>query len=386
MEAKNNVRNWASLLDDATISQAELTARLPIVDAPVALMPDAHLGYGVTIGSVIATKDAIIPSAVGVDVGCGMHAERLSISADSIQPHLNAILSEISRIIPAGMGMNHSEVGASANQFMQWTPPPVRFTNQQKQKAAQQLGTLGSGNHFIEIAIDQYNDVCVVLHSGSRGIGNEVAQIHINGAKKDFAKVVEGYELEDPQLAWLVQGTPEFAAYWEDLQWLQNYAKENRALMFAQVMGAISKSTKTSVGSTAQISCHHNYAALENHNGHDVYVTRKGAINAEKGVRGIIPGSMGTSTYLTIGKGNPDSLCSCSHGAGRTMSRNQAKKNLTTDSLSERMGGRVWLNGRADALLDEHPDAYKDIDQVMEDQKDLVDITHKLESILNYKG
>ena len=332
MEAKNNVRNWASLLDDATISQAELTARLPIVDAPVALMPDAHLGYGVTIGSVIATKDAIIPSAVGVDVGCGMHAERLSISADSIQPHLNAILSEISRIIPAGMGMNHSEVGASANQFMQWTPPPVRFTNQQKQKAAQQLGTLGSGNHFIEIAIDQYNDV------------------------------------------------------WEDLQWLQNYAKENRALMFAQVMGAISKSTKTSVGSTAQISCHHNYAALENHNGHDVYVTRKGAINAEKGVRGIIPGSMGTSTYLTIGKGNPDSLCSCSHGAGRTMSRNQAKKNLTTDSLSERMGGRVWLNGRADALLDEHPDAYKDIDQVMEDQKDLVDITHKLESILNYKG
>lgn len=382
----NNVRSWATDLDPATRAQAERTARLPILAGPVALMPDAHLGYGATIGSVIATEGAIIPSAVGVDVGCGMHAESVLIEHEELSPHLNDLLSKISQSVPAGMGRNHDAASGYAVKWLKENQMPARFTDAQKAKAAAQLGTLGSGNHFVEVSTDQDGGVWIVLHSGSRGIGNEIAQAHIREATKDFYTVVEGYELEDPDLAWLVQGTEAFGAYWADLQWLQRYAKANRDAMFLAIMQAMSSIVDRTLYTRDSVDCHHNYATVEHHDGRDVYVTRKGAINAANGTRGIIPGSMGTATFLVEGKGNPDSWMSCSHGAGRKMSRTQARKTLTTDSFHDRMSGRTWLDASAERLLDEHPDAYKDIETVMEAQADLVTVTHRLEAILNYKG
>lgn len=382
-----NIRSWATNLDAGTVEQAERTAALPILAGPLALMPDAHLGYGVTIGSVLATRGAIIPSAVGVDVGCGMHAEKLCMTGDDLAPYLGGILDLIAATVPAGMGRNHESFSPFASRWLAANPMPARFTDVQRQKAVSQLGTLGSGNHFIELSTDQDGTAWIVLHSGSRGIGNDIAQAHIAGAKKDFVTTIEGYELDDPNLAWLTQGTQAFAAYWKDLQWLQGYAAANREAMLMTVLIAIETACDLeSVWTSDSISCHHNYAELEHHHGEDVYVTRKGAIDASTGKRGIIPGSMGTSTFLVTGKGNEDSWRSCSHGAGRVMSRTQAKKNLTAESLAERMEGKTWLDNRAGALLDEHPDAYKDIDEVMSLQTDLVEVTHRLEAILNYKG
>lgn len=387
MNETGNIRSWARNLDAGTIEQAERTAALPILAGPLALMPDAHLGYGVTIGSVIATREAIIPSAVGVDVGCGMHAEKLCMTGDDLMPHLGGILDLIAETVPAGVGRNNESFSLFTAKWLAANEPPARFTDAQRQKAATQLGTLGSGNHFIELSTDQDGTAWIVLHSGSRGVGNDIAQAHIAGAKKDFVTTIEGYELEDPNLAWLTQDTPAFAAYWADLQWLQRYAAANRAAMLATVLRAIGTACGWEhIPTSDSISCHHNYAELEHHHGENVYVTRKGAIDASVGRRGIIPGSMGTSTFLVTGKGNEDSWRSCSHGAGRAMSRTQAKRNLTTESLAERMEGKAWLDNRAGALLDEHPAAYKDIDEVMSLQTDLVEVTHRLEAILNYKG
>lgn len=386
--AAPNVRNWASEIDPKTLDQAAASAKLPILAGPVALMPDAHFGYGVTVGSVIATDGAIIPSAVGVDVGCGMAAVRTDLRAEDLPDNLSPLLKLVEKHVPAGVGNSHaSSTKFADNWFKEWGMPQ-HFDQKQRERALNQFGTLGSGNHFAEISLDEEGNVWVVLHSGSRGIGNEIATNHIKQAGRDFGNVVTG-EHYDPDLAWLVQGTEPFRAYTTDLNWLQAYAFGNRDAMLAAMthhfFNFVGKGSAVDI-----INCHHNYAAEETHeiDGElkKVWVTRKGAIRALEGDRGIIPGSMGTSTYIVEGLGNPLSWGSCSHGAGRRMSRAQAKKRLTIASLNEKMAGRTWLDDRPQSLLDEHPDAYKDIEAVIADQSDLARILYKLDAILNYKG
>jgi len=392
MSASNpspNIRSWALDIDERTIVQASRTARLPILAGPLALMPDAHVGIGATVGSVIATDGALVPSAVGVDVGCGMIAARTDLMADALPDELAPLLDRIAATIPAGVGRSHAEVDRRGNRWFAEHPMPGHLNEKQRHRAAVQFATLGSGNHFAELSVDERDSVWFVLHSGSRGIGNELAQGHIKAAKRDFARVVEGHQLEDPDLAWVVAGTPAFDAYVADLQWLQAYAAGSRDAM----MHAALEQLFAYVGHGREIdrvNAHHNYAQLEAHviDGapRDVWVTRKGAIRARIGDRGIIPGSMGTATYIVEGLGNEASWCSCAHGAGRRMSRTQAKRELTADSLTQRMEGKTWLAKDAARLGDEHPDAYKDIDAVLAQQTDLVRVTHRLTQILNYKG
>jgi RNA-splicing ligase RtcB len=298
-------------------------------------------------------------------------------------------LHSVSRSIPAGMGQGHRESTRSANGWFDANGMPEHFTDRQRVKTLTQFGTLGSGNHFAEVSLDEDNRVWIVLHSGSRGIGNELATNHIKAAGRDFASVVEGYRLHDRDLAWLVQGTPAFEAYTSDLLWLQDYALGNRRAMF----DAMAKDLMHYVGHgqvKQVIQAHHNYAVPETHRvdgvEKSVWVTRKGAIRAFKGDLGIIPGSMGTDTFIVEGLGNELSWCSCSHGAGRRMSRTQAKKQLTAKSLTKAMGTRTWLSKDAARLVDEHPAAYKSIEAVMADQVDLVTPKHRLTAVLNYKG
>lgn len=376
--------SWASDIDEGTIQQASRASRLPIVANHVALMPDAHVGIGATVGSVIPTENAIIPSAVGVDLGCGMVAAETNLtSAQLPDDHLAGYLSMIERAIPAGVGKGHLLASPSAVRFMEAEPHP-RLTERQRATAMNQFGTLGSGNHFFEVCLDERDRVWLVLHSGSRGIGNQLASAHIKVAR-EMAKAGEYGTLEDPDLAWFTQGTERFQLYIQDMLWAQVYAYENRAAMMTNALTDFSKVVgKFEV--TRTINCHHNFAALEEHDGRKLWITRKGAIKADVEDWGVIPGSMGTRSYIVKGKGSAASWKSCSHGAGRRMSRSKAKKELTVASLAEKMAGKVWLSSRGDALVDEHPDAYKDIDQVMADQQDLVEVQHELRQVLNYKG
>jgi RNA-splicing ligase RtcB len=383
--------SWASDLEASTRQQAERTSRLPIVAGHVALMPDAHLGLGATVGSVVPTEGAIIPACVGVDIGCGMAAVRTDLVASDLPDDLGPMLKAVEKAIPAGMGRGRERRGdaRAANQSKaaaQWLrdhKPRTDLDHKQAQTALTQLGTLGSGNHFVELSTTSGGTVWVVLHSGSRGIGNQLAQGHIARAKKVAKRMEIG--LEDPDLAYLLEGSEEFDHYVADLLWAQDYAARNRELMLDELLHAVF----TSVGkgrAREKVNCHHNYSARETHEGREVWVTRKGAIRAGVGDLGIIPGSMGTSTYIVEGLGNPGSYESCSHGAGRRMSRTQARKKLSPESLAEAMGDRTWLADRARKLVDEHPDAYKDITAVMADQADLVQVRHELRQVLNYKG
>jgi len=375
--------SWASDIDPGTIRQAEKTARLPIVEGHVALMPDAHVGIGATVGSVIPTRNAVIPSAVGVDIGCGMIAAELDVTEDRLPDNLEPLLGRIEQAIPAGVGKGHGDVDRKADAWLSAHRPATDLDADRSVKAAKQFGTLGSGNHFVELCVDERSRVWVVLHSGSRGIGNQLAQMHIAKARR-LAKDLE-LRLEDPDLAWFVEGTPEFGAYIADMLWAQDYAAANRAQMMDNAMGEV-------VGffgfgrETGRINCHHNFTSREVHNGRQLWITRKGAIKADVGDLGVIPGSMGTRSYIVAGKGNRASWTSCSHGAGRRHSRTQAKKLFTTADLAEQMKGKVWLSKRAESLVDEIPSAYKDIDQVMADQADLVEVRHTLRQVLNYKG
>ena len=379
--------SWASDIDPATIRQAEKAARLPIVDGHVALMPDAHVGIGATVGSVIPTTGAVIPSAVGVDIGCGMVAAELDVTESHLPDDLEPLLSRIESAIPAGVGKGHDRVARNAERWLAGHPPATDLATglagDRTSKVLKQFGTLGSGNHFFELCVDERSRVWVVLHSGSRGIGNQLAQAHIAKARR-LAKL-SGENLEDPDLAYFVQGTSEFEAYIADMLWAQNYARANRDQMMdnamQQVLGSFGFGTET-----ARINCHHNFTQLETHAGRQLWITRKGAIKADRGDLGVIPGSMGTRSYIVVGKGNPASWNSCSHGAGRRHSRTQAKKLFSPADLSAQMTGKVWLSKRAAALVDEIPAAYKDIDQVMADQADLVEVLHTLRQVLNYKG
>lgn len=385
----NGVRNWASIIDGNTVAQAARTNAVPIMAGPLALMPDAHVGMGATVGSVIATDSAIIPAAVGVDLGCGMLAAETTLDAADLPDDLSGLLSAIERLIPAGVGQGHDH-DRYGTKWLAANPLPDGGMGDGRiaKKALQQLGTLGSGNHFGELCIDSTGTVWWVLHSGSRGPGNLLAQAHI--------RLVKGLEstlqaaLEDPDLAWFVQGTPEFDRYIADLRWAQQFALDNRRAMVDRALGALAQVTGRTVpeltAGRRMVNCHHNYAEVERHDGRDVWITRKGAIHAGRDVHGVIPGSMGDRSYIVRGLGNADSYDSAPHGAGRVMSRSKAKKTFTADDLTVRMEGRAWLGDRAGSLIDEHPDAYKPITQVMDDAADLVEVVEELVQVLNYKG
>jgi tRNA-splicing ligase RtcB len=354
---------------------------MPFIAGHIALMPDAHFGLGATVGSVIPTDNAIMPAAVGVDIGCGMIAVATSLTAAQLPDDLSPYLSQVEQVVPAGVGQGHAEATKASDDFFALHPP--FFSDSLLDRARRQFGSLGSGNHFFEVCLDESDGVWVVLHSGSRGVGNQLAQRHINTAK---ARVkAERIDLEDPDLAYFEQGSDDFAAYIADMMWCQDYARANRDAM----MDAALRAFFAFVGAGRQrtrIKCHHNFTEQESFGGRLLWITRKGAIKADAGRLGVIPGSMGTQSYIVEGKGSTLAWNSCAHGAGRAMSRSEAKRRFTTDDLIASMGDRVWLHSKADALLDEIPMAYKSIDAVMEDQKDLVEVKAVLRQVLNYKG
>ncbi len=386
------VKNWASILEDNTARQAEMLARCPVVWGDVALMPDAHLGKGATVGSVIATKDAIIPAAVGVDIGCGVIATRTDLRREDLPPDLSFVHNAIAEAVPSGVGRRREEPHVKAAAWMNKNRyladvfsvfPDSRDYAAAYERASLQLGTLGSGNHFLEISLDEDGWVWIVIHSGSRGIGNKLATVYIDIAKAEMQK--KGIGLEDKDLSYLVSGTESFQEYMKVVFWGQEYAYTNRAIMMTSAMVALGRFT-VPIGIEETINCHHNFTSVETHFDETLYITRKGAIRANPGELGIIPGSMATATYIVRGLGNPDSFNSSPHGAGRTHSRGAAKRAFDIDSLREWMGDRAWNDYKPKQLLDEHPEAYKDIEQVMADSADLVEPVVKLTSILNYKG
>lgn len=377
----DKLKVWATDLEPATLAQAERTSRLPIVSGHVALMPDAHLGLGATVGSVVPTEGAVIPACVGVDIGCGMAAVLTDLMAADLPDNLTHLLGRVEKVVPAGVGRGHDHRPAS--EWLQTHRPRTELDDRLGKKAHTQMGTLGSGNHFLEVSLDEDDRVWVVIHSGSRGIGNLLAQSHIAEAKAVARRLEIG--LEDPDLAYLIEGTPEFEHYIADLRFAQAYARQNRDAM----LDAVLREFFRFVGKGAErerVNCHHNYTEQEIHHGRQLWITRKGAISARVGERGILPGSMGTDSFIVEGLGNPESYHSSAHGAGRRMSRTKARKTLSPESLTRAMRGRTWLSDRSRALVDEHPDAYKDIDEVIRQSSDLVKVTHRLRAILNYKG
>ncbi len=387
------VKNWASILEDNTARQAEMLSRCPVVWGDVALMPDAHLGKGATVGSVIATKDAIIPAAVGVDIGCGIIATRTGLKRQNLPTNLSELHNIIAETVPSGVGRRREEPTLKAAAWMnnnRYLDEVFNvFTDSRDRAAAYeraslQLGTLGSGNHFLEVSVDEDDWVWMVIHSGSRGIGNKLATIYVDIAKAEMQQ--KGINLEDKDLSYLVSGTESFQEYMKVVFWGQEYAYMNREIMMDGALAALGKVTIVRPYVKETINCHHNFTSIETHFDETLYITRKGAIRAGPGELGIIPGSMATATYIVRGLGNPDSFNSSPHGAGRTHSRGAAKRAFNIDSLREWMGDRAWNDYKPKQLLDEHPEAYKDIEQVMADSADLVESVVKLTSILNYKG
>ena len=378
--------NWASILDEKTRDQAISTSQLPFIHPHLALMPDAHLGKGATVGSVIPTLGTIIPAAVGVDIGCGMIAVRTQFTRDDLPAERTSVREAIERAIPLSAGGYNRKVVATA-------APRIAELEQLAEQAAfdpadyaghwrVQLGSLGSGNHFIEISLDEQDRVWTFLHSGSRGIGNKIAQHHIKVASEMARRY--WIELPDPDLAYLVEGTPEFSRYIRELRWAQHFALLNREEMMDRVIRQVAEWVGTAVQEQERINCHHNFTESEKHFGKQVWVSRKGAIRATEGEMGLIPGSMGDASYVVEGKGNPVSLNSSPHGAGRAYSRSAARKTFTVEQLREAMAGIEYRD--TDAFLDEIPAAYKPIDQVMADAADLVTIRHTLRQIVNVKG
>ncbi|NUR07320.1 MAG: RtcB family protein [Nocardioidaceae bacterium] len=380
--------SWASILEDATRDQALATSTMPFVYPHVALMPDAHLGKGATVGSVIPTLGALIPAAVGVDIGCGMIAVRTQFRADDLPMQRRGELREaIEQTVPLSAGVYNADVtrehtgariaGLEASAECAGLDPASYAGSWRLQ-----LGTLGSGNHFIEVSLDEDDRVWLFLHSGSRGVGNKIAQHHIKVAQRLCAQW--WIDLPDRDLAYLVQGTDEFWAYVRELRWAQAFAFENRAEMMDRVVTCVEAWLGTAVVAEQVINCHHNYTEQERHFGKDVWLSRKGAIDASEGRWGLIPGSMGTRSYVVQGKGNPVSLNSSPHGAGREYSRSKARRTFTVDDLRAAMRDIEYRD--TDAFVDEIPAAYKDIDVVMKDASDLVEVRHVLRQIVNVKG
>lgn len=373
---------WASAheVESAALDQLKGIAKLPWVFHHVAAMPDVHLGKGATVGSVVAMREAVSPSAVGVDIGCGMAAVATNLTAADLPDSLAALRSAVEAAIPVGFAA-HDEVSREVDQLPLWN----RFADLTGKvadrfgRARAQMGTLGGGNHFIELCLDETDRVWLMLHSGSRNIGKELAEYHISVAKA----LPHNQDLPDRDLAVFLAGTPEMAAYRHDLFWAQDYARANRLTMLT-AYSRVLRGFFPQVRFEEAISCHHNYVAEEHHYGADVLVTRKGAINADAGTLGIIPGSMGTSSYIVRGLGNPEAFRSASHGAGRRMSRGEAKRRFTLADLAAQTSG---IECRQDqGVLDEIPAAYKDIDQVMANQADLVEVVTRLRQVMCVKG
>jgi tRNA-splicing ligase RtcB len=377
--------NWASILEPGTRAQAERTAAMPFIHPHMALMPDAHLGLGATVGSVIPTEGAIIPAAVGVDIGCGMMAVRTQFdAADLAGRPLDVLHGQISRAVPLSAGRYNKKVRPTAEPRVAelGALPGADQANGVTGNWPLQLGSLGSGNHFIEVSLDEQDRVWLFLHSGSRGVGNKLASVHIRRAQEWCRS--RGIDLPDRDLAYLEEGTAEFDAYLEALHWAQRFAWLNREEMMDRVAEQVGRFLKTDVQRLEQVQCHHNYTEREEHAGRSVWLSRKGAISARAGQPGLIPGSMGAASYVVVGKGNADALMSAPHGAGRNHSRNAARRLFTRKDLDARMTGIAW--GHSDAFLDEHPDAYKPIDRVMADAADLVEVRHTLRQVVNVKG
>ncbi|WLQ07036.1 RtcB family protein [Arthrobacter oryzae] len=387
METINSkLLNWASILDDKTREQALATAKLPFIYPHLALMPDAHLGKGATVGSVIPTLGAVIPAAVGVDIGCGMIAVRTQYSLNDLPKDRKRLREAIERVIPLSAGHNNRTVKATAEpriaELKKLAAKAGFNPGQYVEKWELQLGSLGSGNHFIEVCADETQAVWLFLHSGSRGVGNKIAQHHIGVARQAVAK--KQIHLPDPDLAYLEEGTSQFDRYIEELHWAQHFALLNREEMMDRVITQFGNWVGGPVRELERINCHHNFTRQERHYGKSVWVSRKGAIRAERGDPGLIPGSMGTASYVVEGRGNPASLNSSPHGAGREYSRTAARKAFSLDELKKAMHGIEFR--ASEAFIDEIPAAYKPIDVVMRDAEDLVTIRHSLRQLINVKG
>lgn len=378
-------------IESQAIDQLKNIADMPFIHKHVAVMPDCHLGMGATVGSVIATKGAIIPAAVGVDIGCGMIAVKTKYFAKDLPDNLQELREGIERRVPVSAGgYNNKITNTAENRIMLLANKAIESNNSPElfdKKWIYQLGSLGSGNHFIEISLDENDQMWVVLHSGSRGIGNKMAMNHIKVAQKLMSDM--HITLKDRDLAYLPENMPGFKEYISDLHWAQDFAKFNRDEMMDRVMTQLSYTFFNEDGHQEEIeleriNCHHNFTQMEHHFGKNVWITRKGAIQMQQGQLGVIPGSMGTRSYIVSGLANPMSFHSAPHGAGRRMSRTQAKKTFTMEDLEVAMKGIEFKHN--EAFIDEIPGAYKDIDQVMENSKPLVEIKHVLRQILNIKG
>ncbi len=382
-------------VDDGARCQLLRTAQMPFIFKHVAVMPDVHIGLGATIGSVIPTKNAIIPAAVGVDIGCGMMACRTTLTANDLPHSLGHLRSAIEKAVPHGRSSGRrrdkgSWHDAPDTALVAWAGLAERVDvivdkhkSIGKSNNLRHLGTLGTGNHFIEVCLDQEDRVWFMLHSGSRGVGNKIGRYFIELAKKDMEKWF--INIPDRDLAYFPQGTDHFDDYVQAVEWSQDFAFSNRTVMMRNVIKAAREVLSVPFDAEVEaVNCHHNYVSRENHFGENIFVTRKGAVRARKGDMGIIPGSMGTRSYIVRVLGNEESFCSCSHGAGRVMSRTQAKKEV---SLEEHLGAVKHVECRKDAgVIDETPSAYKSIDDVMEAQKDLVEIVHTLRQVVCVKG
>lgn len=388
-EGARPIKIWTDEVEASALTQLKNLARLPFINSNgVACMPDVHAGIGSTVGTVIATEKAVIPAAVGVDIGCGMNAVRLSLKASDLPDNLKSLRDEIERRIPLGVGGAHddsTDIGEVTSMLDKTVVDPLYNGDYDKfhAKAASQMGSLGSGNHFIEVCIDENQDVWIMLHSGSRGIGNMIGTHYIAKAKRQMEQFF--ITLPDDNLAYFPENTEDFDDYMYAVGWAQNYALENRRRMMSEVLEAMKQRIDKPFTITQEaINCHHNYVERENHFGRNMWVTRKGAIRARQGDLGIIPGSMGQRSYIVRGKGDLQSYCSCSHGAGRVMSRAEAKRRFSLTDLIEQTQG---VECRKDAsVIDEIPASYKDIDQVMANQTDLVEVVHQLKQVLCVKG
>jgi tRNA-splicing ligase RtcB len=399
-EGRAPIKAWVRgvPLDEGARRQLENTARLPFVYKWIAAMPDVHWGLGATVGSVVATKGAIVPAAVGVDIGCGMAALRTTLTASDLPDDLRPVRDAIERAVPVGFtaGRGRQDRGSwhdvPARVEDAWLPLAQGYARlvdrhpvlRREKAPSRQLGTLGSGNHFIEVCLDEEDRVWFLLHSGSRGVGNRIGTYFIERAREEMR--AQDVHLPDRDLAYLREGTTGFDEYVEAVGWAQSYAAQNRRTMMAGVVGAVSsaKGVPPFAATDELVNCHHNYVAREAHYGEEVLVTRKGAVRAGRGDLGIIPGSMGARSYIVRGKGHPESFESCSHGAGRVMSRTEAKRRFTVADHVEATKG---IECRKDAgVIDETPAAYKSIDAVMEAQQDLVEVVHRLRQVVCVKG
>lgn len=397
----NEIRFWTEgvPVEHDAMQQLRNIASLPILAGHVAVMPDVHLGKGAAVGSVIPTRAAIVPSCVGVDIGCGMLAVETSLTAEDLPESLAALRVDIEAAVPVGFSCHDKPVGTHGDGlegialYRRAKAMKQRFDAlsimddvgrlREPAKVWNQVGTLGGGNHFIEVCLDERDRVWIMLHSGSRNVGKVIGETAIGMAKEHAHQM--GYALPDRDLAWLDEGTRQFDAYVEGMLWAQGYAALNRDLMLHLVVGAMRKAFGERFAMTAEvINCHHNFSSLETHFSEKIWVTRKGAVQARAGQMGIIPGSMGARSFIVSGRGNHDAYCSCSHGAGRVMSRGEAKRRFSLEDLAAQTAG---VECRKDAaVIDEIPSSYKDIQAVMHAQRDLVEVRHTLKQVLCIKG